>query len=177
VTALRDHAPPCLPHVFLSTPPPAGLPLHRHCSRTAAACFPTLTQSLPPRRTRSHPPDCLCRLHRGHLMHPYLRGVVPPLTRRRAAARPLSSFSTVTGDRTVGSRCAVLRPPGCQVLLKAHVASVCFKCFRCFQMFVTSVSDRCCKSRSECCICCNGCTRMLQRYVSNVSSMFSDVCC
>ena len=29
----------------------------------------------------------------------------------------------------------------------------------------------------QCCICCNGCTRMLQRSVTNVSSVFSDECC
>jgi hypothetical protein len=40
-----------------------------------------------------------------------------------------------------------------------------------------SVSDKCCKSRLRCYICCNGCTRMLQASVPNVSSMFSDVCC
>ena len=34
------------------------------------------------------------------------------------------------------------------------------------------VSDECCKSISECCICSDGCTRMLQRYVPNVSSVF-----
>jgi hypothetical protein len=30
-----------------------------------------------------------------------------------------------------------------------------------FQRYVASVSDGCCKSRSGCCICCNGCTCML----------------
>jgi len=49
--------------------------------------------------------------------------------------------------------------------------------FQVFQRYVTSVSCRCCKSRSGCCICCNGCTRMLQAYVLNVSSVFLDVCC
>jgi hypothetical protein len=39
-------------------------------------------------------------------------------------------------------------------------------------MHVVSVSYGCCKSRSGCCICCNGYTRMLQAYVSNVSSVF-----
>ena len=33
-----------------------------------------------------------------------------------------------------------------------------------------------CKSRSGCCICCNGCTRMLKAYVLNVSCVFLDVC-
>jgi hypothetical protein len=50
------------------------------------------------------------------------------------------------------------------------------------QTYVSGASDVCCKcfvsvlqSRSECCICCNGYTRMFQVYVLNVSS--SDVCC
>jgi len=46
-----------------------------------------------------------------------------------------------------------------------------------FQRYVTSVSYGCYKSRSRCCTCCNGCTRMLQALVLNVSSVFSDVCC
>jgi hypothetical protein len=50
------------------------------------------------------------------------------------------------------------------------------------QVYVSSVSVvsdvRCCKTRLECCICCGGCTRMLQASVLNVSSVFfSDVCC
>nr|TKW00259.1 hypothetical protein SEVIR_8G096901v2 [Setaria viridis] len=50
------------------------------------------------------------------------------------------------------------------------------------QVYVSSVSDvsrvRCkyfiwmLQSRSRCCICCNGYTRMLQAYVPNVSSVF-----
>jgi hypothetical protein len=31
------------------------------------------------------------------------------------------------------------------------------------------------KSRSRCCICCNGCTRTLPTSIPNVSSIFSDV--
>jgi hypothetical protein len=30
----------------------------------------------------------------------------------------------------------------------------------------------CCKSKSRCCICCNGCTLILQMFVPNVSSVF-----
>ena len=44
-------------------------------------------------------------------------------------------------------------------------------------MYVASVLDKCCKSRLGCCIYCNGCTRMLQRSVTSVSSVFWDVCC
>ena len=59
-------------------------------------------------------------------------------------------------------------------LLKTHVASVCFECFRYFRGML-QVSDGCYKSRSGCCICCNGCTPMLQRYVTNILSVFLDV--
>jgi len=44
-------------------------------------------------------------------------------------------------------------------------------------MYVASISDGYCKSRSGCCTSCNGYTRMYQASVSNVSSVFSDVCC
>jgi hypothetical protein len=46
-------------------------------------------------------------------------------------------------------------------------------------MYVASVSCRCCKSRSGCCICCNGYTsilRILQAFVPNISTV-SDGCC
>jgi hypothetical protein len=46
-----------------------------------------------------------------------------------------------------------------------------------FQMYVASILYQYCKNRLGCYICCNGCIRMLQRSVTNVSSMFSDVCC
>jgi hypothetical protein len=39
-----------------------------------------------------------------------------------------------------------------------------------------SVSYGCCISRLGCCTCCNGCTRMLQASILNVSYVFSDVC-
>jgi hypothetical protein len=44
--------------------------------------------------------------------------------------------------------------------------------FQVFQMFCRYVSCRCCKSRLECYICCNGYIRMLQVSVPNVSSIF-----
>jgi hypothetical protein len=46
-----------------------------------------------------------------------------------------------------------------------------------FQRCVTTASYRCCKSKSGCCICCNGYTRMLQMSVPNVSSVFLDISC
>jgi hypothetical protein len=49
----------------------------------------------------------------------------------------------------------------------SDVSEVYFKCFmRMLQ-----------KNRSGYCICCNGCTRMIQAYVPNVSPDFSDVHC
>jgi hypothetical protein len=41
-----------------------------------------------------------------------------------------------------------------------------------FHRYVASVSCGFCKSRSGYCICCNGCTYMLQASVLNVSSIF-----
>jgi hypothetical protein len=43
-----------------------------------------------------------------------------------------------------------------------------------FLLNVACVSSGCCKSRSGCYTCCNRYTRMLQVYVLNVSSVFSD---
>jgi hypothetical protein len=50
-----------------------------------------------------------------------------------------------------------------------HVASVRFKCFRCSKGMLQVYSYGCCKSRSRCCIRCNGYTRMFQPSVPNVS--------
>jgi hypothetical protein len=70
--------------------------------------------------------------------------------------RRLSSFSTQPATR-------VLRLTCCKRM---------FKVFQIFQKYVASVSYGCCKSRSECCICWNGYTHMLQTSVPNVSSVF-----
>jgi hypothetical protein len=123
-SALRP-APPRLPHASLSTVPP-GLHLHRRHTCTATACSPR----------EAAPGDCCCCLHHGHR--------VRPIVRDRTAACPLpSSFSTATAQP--GFRCAVLRSPGCHVLLKAHVVNVCFECFRgilqMFQMDVAKVDQ------------------------------------
>jgi hypothetical protein len=56
-------------------------------------------------------------------------------------------------------------------MLKAYCKHI-FQVFQMFQRFVVSVSYRCCKSRSGCCICCNSCTRMLQTLFPNVSYVF-----
>ena len=55
-----------------------------------------------------------------------------------------------------------------------YIAKHIFQVFQMFNMYVTSVLYGCCKSRSRCCICCNGCTHILQASVLNVSSV---VCC
>jgi hypothetical protein len=48
--------------------------------------------------------------------------------------------------------------------------------FQVFQRYVASVVYRCCKSISGCDTCCNGCIRMFQVYVPDVSYVL-DVCC
>ena len=72
-----------------------------------------------------------------------------PITRgqRRRSPGPRSHPPAVIllhRCRTAGSRCSVLRLLSCQVLLNAHVASVCFECFRgmlqVFQMDVAKVN-------------------------------------
>jgi hypothetical protein len=82
------------------------------------------TQLLPPRRARPHPPGCCyrCRLHRGH------RSLGAPRAPYRWGqhSRPPAAVLLLHRDRTDGSRCAVLCPHGFQVLLKVHVASICF---------------------------------------------------
>jgi hypothetical protein len=54
----------------------------------------------------------------------------------------------------------------CCDVLKTHVAKVCYKCFRWML-----------QNKSEYCICCNSCTRMLQSFVPNVSYVFRTYCC
>ena len=57
-------------------------------------------------------------------------------------------------------------------MLKAQVANVRFKCFKgMLQVFHTDVA----KVDRRYCICCNGCTRILQASVFNVSFVFSGV--
>jgi hypothetical protein len=64
--------------------------------------------------------------------------------------------------------------PNSKVTLRAENAQ---SIFQVFHLVVASVSCGCCKSRLGCCLCCNGCTCMLQEFVSNVSAIFPDVCC
>ena len=70
------------------------------------------------------------------------------------------------------SECSVFK---C-LFMSFQVFCMCFRCmfqvFHMFQRYVASVSYGCCKSGSGCCIWCNGCTRVLQASVPNVSSIF-----
>jgi hypothetical protein len=59
--------------------------------------------------------------------------------------------------------------------MRCYAESACYK--RMFQRYIANVSYGCCKSGSGCCICCDGCTCMLQAFVLNVFICFLDVCC
>jgi hypothetical protein len=59
------------------------------------------------------------------------------------------------------------------VALKAHVVSVCFQVFQLFLQVYCKFFIQMLQSGSGYCICCNGCTRMLQASVPNVSFVFS----
>ena len=68
-------------------------------------------------------------------------------------------------------RCRRRRRPHWKMM---HVASVHSNVS---EMYVARISHGCYKSRSGCCIYCNGYTRILQAFVPNISSIFSIVCC
>jgi hypothetical protein len=96
--------------------------------------------------------------------------------RRGSRSRPPAVILLLHRDRRAGSRCAVLRLSADQVLLKVHVANV--------YSSVSDISEVCCKcfiwmlrSRSECCICCNTYTCILQVSIQDILSVFSEVCC
>ena len=92
----------------------------------------------------------------------------------RMLQRPVTNVSSVFSD--VCCKCVYLDVAYvCNVF--SSVSEACFKCFICLLLYVASVVSECFKSRSGYCICYNGCTRMLQRSVTNVSSVFSDECC
>jgi hypothetical protein len=137
MTALRRASrtpcsPPCLPPAFLSTAATPTPPWR-------AAVLPLDHIAVATHRTRFHPLDCCCRLYRARLYHWRQRHCS-----RRARCRPPAIILLLHHHCIARSRCVVLlRPPSCQVLLKAHVASICFKYF---SRFVASVSDACCKS-------------------------------
>jgi hypothetical protein len=58
------------------------------------------------------------------------------------------------------------------VVLESACCKLLCKVFQIFQRYVASISYGCCKNRLRCCICCNGCTRILQYFIFNVSSVF-----
>jgi hypothetical protein len=66
----------------------------------------------------------------------------------------------------------VVRKKGEICMLQAYVSSVSYVLGVCCECFM-----QCCKSRSDCCMYCNGCTCMLQASTPNVSYVFPDVCC
>jgi hypothetical protein len=105
---------------------------------------------------------CCCRRARPHRLvgplPPARVGMVVPV---RRCSPPALTPPTAGIDRP--------RPPPCCRCM--------FQVFQMFHRYVASVSYGCCKSRSGCCIYCNGCTRMLQAPILNVSSIFFDVCC
>jgi hypothetical protein len=98
-----------------------------------------------------------------------------PLTGGRATARSISSsFSTATAQPDPPCSATLAQLPS---FVESSCCKYMFLVFQMFQRYVVSLSDVCCKSRSGCCICCNSSTRMLQRSVTNVSFVFTDVCC
>jgi hypothetical protein len=101
-----SRTPPSLPHL-----PLAFLSTFAACSTTTA----------PPQRAHR------VRPHHTTTVVASIAGTTCALSPWTAQPPPLlpSSFSTATAQS--GSHCAVLRPPNCYVLLKTHVASVCFE--------------------------------------------------
>jgi hypothetical protein len=147
VTVLRDH-------LYRGSRTPLSLSfLPPAFHSTAAACSPR----------EAVPPDCCSRLHRGHHVRPITGGSHSPTTggSRGLHSRP-SAAILHHHDCTTRSRCAVLHPPGCYVLLKAHVASV---------------SDGCCKSRSGYCICCKVVHVCCKGLLPMFHLCFPDTCC
>jgi hypothetical protein len=144
-----------------STAPPARLPLH-HASRWPSSLL------LPPRCARPQPPSC-CVASTADTARWGTACALSPggsaTAHRGPHGRPPAAILFLPCDHIAGFRCAVLRLPGCQVLMKVHVASVCFNCFRCFR----GLFQRFVANRLGCC--------MLQRSVTNVSFVFSDVRC
>jgi hypothetical protein len=107
-------------------------------------------------------------LHRRRLA-PVSSSSPPPAARDgKGVVAVLYFMTTLRRARHSGCRPVVSRQTSCKRM---------FQVFQGFHMHVTSVLCGCCESRSACCICCNGYTRLLQASVQNVSSVFSDVCC
>jgi hypothetical protein len=151
---------------MLSAAPPtaaaAGPGRQRLALRLQAPCACSTSASAPPSPTT---PPCSV-LRRAHAKRP---GEGASLARPRPGSGA-TSHATILGYRLVGTG----RPPLCAASYGRRVKNACYKrqfqVFQMFQRYVASFSYRCCKSRSRCCTCCNGCTRMLQAPILNVSS-------
>jgi hypothetical protein len=137
-----------------------GLACQTRRSATGLPALPTRHDARPP---LSHGyPLHPCRVT---LLMPPCRLEQPlPLARRLQASPGHCLRQIPHTDEPLFSQ-AVRR---CCNVMKTHVAIICFMCFWCFIGMLQLFLYRCCKSRSRCCICCNGCTRMLQRSISNV---------
>jgi hypothetical protein len=78
---------------------------------------------------------------------------------------------------TTTASSSVIRPSSKVTLRTGNACcKTMFQVFHMFHLDVAIVSCGCYKNRSGCCICCNGCTRMLQAFVPNISVVFPDVC-
>ena len=135
----------------------------------------TLPRHSPPHSTSRRPSNTTARrailpLHGPFACHDVLHSASSLLHRSRA---PLHGIMLRVELR-------INEPPFSQAASRCCAESACckrmFQVFQMFQRYVSSVSYGCCKSRSGYHICCNGCTRMLQAYVPNVSSIFRRCC-
>jgi hypothetical protein len=75
------------------------------------------------------------------------------------------------------ARAAQVPRSSSKVTLRSACCNVTFQVFQMFHLDVARVLSWYCKSRSWCCTCCSGYTRLFQVYVLNVSSVFSDFNC
>jgi hypothetical protein len=85
-----------------------------------------------------------------------------------ASSAPQARFTLVNSTR----RRAFILPSSNEMFVETARCKRIFEVFQVFQRYVATVLYRCCKIKSGYCICCNGCTQMLQASVSNVSSVF-----
>jgi hypothetical protein len=138
-----------------SSPLPAPLPL---AARARAAC-PSLDPRLPLRVRFIHLPR-----------------LVPLLSSTSATFVPLRSI-----ELHANIELRVDEPPfsskqQIDVVLESACCKRLFQVFQMFLSYITCVSYECYKHRSRCYISCNGCLRMLQDFVPNILSIFSEVC-
>jgi hypothetical protein len=161
----HDH----LEATFSATPArPVASILHNHRIRAPVAAFlPLHCAHRPPRRCWA---PCVA-------WQPREGAVTGHAKARHRHNWPLLGRATILGRRLARTGCS----PFCSASSeRRRVKNACcqhiFQVFQMFYMYVPNVSYECCKSRSGCCICYNGCTRTLQVSIPNVH-MFLDVCC